>query len=152
MLVYDDDHNYMAGVIAETLAMAGAEVTVATPMPTLSPWLDHTLEQERVIARLEHLGCRIVCNTGLYTVDDEVRLERRDEYWTSLVFVGARQPVRRLADVGRPKVEIGDAQVPGLIQAAVYSGHRAARDIIGDLRAPRLDQPMVTAMDNRAMG
>lgn len=147
VLIYDDEHNYMAGVIAETLARAGAEVTLATPMPTLSPWLDHTLEQDRVIARLEDLGCRILCNAGLRTAQGVVRLDRRDETWTCLVFVGARAPVRPFAGalLDPAPVEIGDAHVPGLIQAAVLSGHRAARGIIGELRAPRLDRPALAA-------
>ena len=45
--VFDDDHYYMGGVIAELLARAGCTVTLVTPSAYVSDWTLNTLEQAR---------------------------------------------------------------------------------------------------------
>ena len=53
----------------------------------------------------------------------------------SLIHVGIRHPDLALSQTltgrGIAHLLIGDAECPGLIQAAVYSGHRHAREILG---------------------
>ena len=53
----------------------------------------------------------------------------------SLVFAGLRAPElalsQELTEAGIAHRLIGDAEVPGPIQAAVYSGHRHARELLG---------------------
>ena len=45
VVVWDDDHYYMGGVIAEKLRGDGVEVTLVTPDPVVSSWTVLTLEQ-----------------------------------------------------------------------------------------------------------
>jgi dimethylamine/trimethylamine dehydrogenase len=52
-----------------------------------------------------------------------------------LIAVGTRLPDTRLGEAltarGLPYRTIGDAECPGIIQGAVYSGHRHARELLG---------------------
>ena len=52
VVVYDDDHYYMGGVIAESLVNAGAKVTLVTPAADVSAWTHNTLEQIHIEKRL----------------------------------------------------------------------------------------------------
>ena len=49
VIVYDDDHFYMASVIAEKLALDGYKVTYVTPLASVATWTDLTLEQDKII-------------------------------------------------------------------------------------------------------
>src|SRR5262249_23718759 len=60
VLVYDDDHDYTAAVLAELLARAGRTVTYVTPAPRVSEWTVNTMEQHRIQQRLLELGVDIV--------------------------------------------------------------------------------------------
>ncbi|MGB8982085.1 MAG: NAD(P)-binding protein, partial [Anaerolineales bacterium] len=57
-VIYDDDHFYMGGVLAELLAEQGCNVTLVTPAPLISYWSQYTLEQERIQHKLMKLGVR----------------------------------------------------------------------------------------------
>ena len=48
VVIYDDDHYYMGGVLAELLAQNDCTVTLVTPAPTISAWTEYTLEQDRI--------------------------------------------------------------------------------------------------------
>lgn len=63
VVIYDDDHYYMANVLAAQLAQIGTEVHIVTPQPTLAPWMALTLEQSRMIGQLLQLGVRMCPNT-----------------------------------------------------------------------------------------
>ncbi|MCX8954434.1 FAD-dependent oxidoreductase, partial [Ruegeria sp. NA] len=52
VMIYDDDHIYLAGAIAEKLATAGYQVIFATPESLVSAYAVHTLEQFRIQARM----------------------------------------------------------------------------------------------------
>lgn len=147
IVVFDDDHYYMGGVLAERLARSGRQVTLVTPASEVSAWTEHTLEQARIQSRLIQLGVRILQQRTLHrmlpdgleiacvysgrteTIDCEI-----------LVPVTARLPERTLFDelqtrqgdreaAGVHQVTlIGDALAPGTIAAAVYDGHRHARE------------------------
>ncbi len=56
VVVYDDDHYYMGGVLAELLAKAGHAVTLVTPAADVSHWTHFTMEQERIQTRLLECG------------------------------------------------------------------------------------------------
>ena len=60
----------------------------------------------------------------------------------TLVMVGTRRPDPALhlalEEIGVAHRVIGDAECPGVIQGAVYSGHRHAREILGAEPADRI--------------
>jgi dimethylamine/trimethylamine dehydrogenase len=138
-LVYDDDHYYMGGVVAEKLARNGNDVTLVTPSYLASAWTDNTAERERVQARLIGLDVRIEANTGLAGLDGErVRLEcvftgrERETRASTVVMVTARESrealYRELVD-RIDVVRIGDCLAPGTIAACVRSGHEYAQEM-----------------------
>ena len=139
VVVYDDDHYYMGGVIAEALRRAGGEVTLVTPVNEVSTWTRHTEEQHRIQARLLELGVVLATGTALGKVGDgSVTLEcvytgsEREVEAANVVMVTARSPEDALyrALVDRVPVDrIGDCAAPATIAAAVYAGHRLAREI-----------------------
>ncbi len=155
VLLYDDDHYYMGGVLAEHLVQKGAKVTLVTPSAYVSDWTNNTLEQATIHRRLAGMGVRIVLNRG-------VSLIAKDHVMTNCVYTGDLTPevadavvmvASRLssdglwqalqqrqnewADAGILSVKlIGDAAAPGPIAWATYAGHRFARELdmpdIGD--------------------
>lgn len=157
VLVYDDDHYYMGGVIAELLANAGRAVTLVTPEDKVSAWAGFTFEQHRVQRRLIEIGVELVTAQVLDGFDGtQVRIacsytgRERHVAADALVLVTARQPkdelwhtlnMRREAP-GAPKTltRIGDCDAPSIIAAAVYAGHRYARELDSDPTPARRDR------------
>lgn len=137
--IYDDDHFYMASVLAEHLAQNGADVTFATAQPVVAGWTDFTLEQDRIIERLRGLNIPMHVNAALsnQTLTDTLT-GQKTAIQGALVHVGHRSPNDSLFHeisqmLGSENVTLcGDALVPGTIQAAVHSGHRIARQVLGD--------------------
>ena len=148
IIVFDDDHYYMGGVLAELLARNGAEVTLVTPSAYVSDWTNNTLEQAAIHPRLVDAGVEIVLNRGLVEIGaDHVisncvytgRTQRHD--CDAVVMVASRRENRGIyedlkareadwADAGIRSVEIiGDANAPGPIAWATYAGHRYAREL-----------------------
>ncbi|PQV53662.1 dimethylamine/trimethylamine dehydrogenase [Defluviimonas denitrificans] len=155
VVLFDDDHYYMGGVIAELLARKGCKVTFVTTSAYVSDWTLNTLEQAAIHRRLVEAGVRIVLNTGVAAI-------RADGVQTACSYTGAaghigcgavvmvasRLPDDALfrdlmarqadwADAGIASVKvIGDANAPGPIAWATYAGHRYARALdmpdIGD--------------------
>jgi dimethylamine/trimethylamine dehydrogenase len=138
-LVFDDDHYYMGGVIAEKLQREGVQTVLATPSAMVSAWTEHTDEQVLIQARLIELGVRLETASVLVAVGDgSVELScaytgrRRSLEAAGVVMVTARDPAETLYYEleGRVDVErIGDCLAPATIAAAVYSGHRYAREM-----------------------
>lgn len=135
--VYDDDHFYMASLIAEKLAATGKGVAYLTPLATIASWTDLTLEQDRIIQRFNELGvdmhpnAKLQADGGFTSTLTGTPLNAR---FDTLVLVGARAPVADLFDAqsGLPPItRIGDCDAPGIIQAAVLSGHAHARRLLG---------------------
>jgi dimethylamine/trimethylamine dehydrogenase len=171
VLVFDDDHYYMGPVLAQQLAAAGARVRYVTTEGRAGAWSLYTQEQERAQRALLELGVDIEVNTFLDGFDGAAaRLaciftgKLRSCAATALVLVTAREPDEALyrelvgegndddADEGRNAGEhaswsrirrIGDCQAPALIANAVYSGHRAARELGGPGLAPRRERVLV---------
>jgi dimethylamine/trimethylamine dehydrogenase len=148
VVVYDDDHFYMGGVLAEKLRGDGLAVSLVTPAMAASAWTEFTLEREHIQARLLELGVEIAANRNLVAFDGVhakiacVYTGRESELpCASVVTVTARLPEEALArallaqpdalsDAGIKSVTaIGDALAPGTIAAAVYGGHRYAREL-----------------------
>ncbi len=143
LVVYDDDQVYLAGVLADHVAagMSGTTVDIhfVTPASMVSPWTEHTLEQQRIQKSLLdagvsiHTNQRVVAATG-----SEVTLcctytgNLTSLPCSTLVPVTERIPESELYDElvsGDVSVElIGDALAPGLIADAVFAGHLAARE------------------------
>ncbi len=156
-VIYDDDHYYMGGVLAELLAINGCNVSLVTPAPMVSYWSQFTLEQEKVQARLMKLGVKFFTRHVLSEIqNDSVRLSDtilgnevelpRD----GVVLVSDRKPnddvyqALHASTAGldmdekstrptRPSAQrdlriIGDAEAPNIIAQAVFAGHLAARE------------------------
>ncbi|MFG1394742.1 oxidoreductase [Xanthobacter agilis] len=148
VIVFDDDHYYMGGVLAELLAREGREVALVTPNGEASTWMKLTMEQHFVQARLLEVGVSIVPHrlpTRVERGEIELacvysgRTERRA--CASIVLVTARLPRKGLAedlearraewaDAGLLSVtRVGDALAPGTIAAAVWAGRRFAEEL-----------------------
>jgi dimethylamine/trimethylamine dehydrogenase len=152
VLIYDDDHYYMGGVLAELLAGEGHEVTLVTPLADVSNWTHNTFEQHRIQARLIELGVAIRPHSALSALEDgAARLlcvfTNREEVQEcdAAVLVTARLPEEALlldlraqsdacAEAGiRSVAAIGDALAPGTIAAAVYAGRKYAEHLDGQV-------------------
>lgn len=146
--VFDDDHYYMGGVLAELLAQQGAKVTLFTPAAHVSEWTFNTLEQHAIHKRLAGAGVRIVLNRGLSKIRGNDVLaccmfsgEEESLPCDALVMVASKAPDDALwrdlnerqsewADHGIQSVKVfGDAEAPGPIAWATYAGHRYAREL-----------------------
>ncbi len=138
--IYDDDHAYIAGVLAEKLAVEGYDVTFITPESLVSSFTVLTLEQHRIQTRLLELGVTIICNhTILGVTPDYVQIacgftgRVQEIAGGAAVLVTERKRETALYDALRDKglrtLElIGDAAGPALIADAVFAGHMAARN------------------------
>lgn len=141
VLIYDDDHFYLAGVIAEKLVKDGHKVIFVTPESLVSSFSTNTLEQPRIQARLIELGVQIHCNRIMTTHSPHTGTRSRcvftgsdiEHDCASVVWVTERcretALYNNLKSLSLNTLElIGDAASPGLIADAVFAGHRAARD------------------------
>jgi dimethylamine/trimethylamine dehydrogenase len=160
VVLYDDDHYYMGGVLAELLVAAGHAVTFVTPEARVSEWTTHTMEQHRIQRRLLEAGVDVRTSHALagagpgvvrvactYT-DREAEL-RCD----ALVLVTARLPDEALAlalekrlgaaALGLAVRAIGDARSPGTIAAAVWDGRRYAEELDDPAADDRDDTPFL---------
>jgi dimethylamine/trimethylamine dehydrogenase len=148
VVVFDDDHYYMGGVLAERCVAAGLRVTLITPAAIPSAWTANTLEALPIARRLARLGVEVVTHANVVGFDGHsVRwvngltdaVSAREAQ--AVVTVTARLPVDglftalaaqsdRWADAGIASVtRVGDCYAPGTIQAAVYSGHKCVREM-----------------------
>jgi dimethylamine/trimethylamine dehydrogenase len=147
VVVFDDDHAYIGGVLAEKLRAQGLDVTLVTPLPQVSVWTWATLEQFRIQSQLMNAGIAVETCRNVAAIDGNgVELaciytgERSRIEAASVVLVTARLPEDALflalesdadkrADAGVHHLNcIGDANAPSIIAAAVYAGHRYARE------------------------
>ncbi|MEI6833296.1 MAG: FAD-dependent oxidoreductase [bacterium] len=144
VVIYDDDHFYMGGVIAELLANKGCDVTIITSSPMVSYWTQFTLEQEKIQSRLMGLGVKFllqhkVLNIGSDVLTASCVITGRENTLKqdAIVFVTDRTPNDHLykelltANTGGILDSlrlIGDAEAPGTIAQAVFAGHLAARE------------------------
>ena len=135
--IYDDDHYYMASVIAELLSSEGYRVTLATEGMCVASWTEYTLEQRHIEKRLLSAGVQILVRHQLAEVGEGwLRLTNTltgevSDHEGSVVSVTARLPRDELFKTLKGKIpvrRIGDCFGPSIIAAAVYEGHRYARE------------------------
>lgn len=148
VVVFDDDHYYMAGVIAERLVAGGCEATFVTPESLVSAFTQFTAEQGRIQRRIlercaavhtstglrgaepgrAHLACVYTGRETTVAADAVVVVTGsvpRDELYHRL-----QDDPEALAAAGiRKVVRVGDCLGPGIIAAAVYSGHLFGRTL-----------------------
>jgi dimethylamine/trimethylamine dehydrogenase len=141
VLVWDDDHYYMGGVMAEALAAKGFTVTYATPASEASTWTRNTMEQHFIQKRLLEAGIEIIVSHGLAAVaPGQAVLEcvftgrQRVLEVDAVLPVTARLPDEALAlalkgAAGLDITTIGDALAPATIAHAVYAGRRYAEEL-----------------------
>ena len=145
MTVFDDDHYYMAPVIANLLAAGGAQVSFVTTAGHAGEWSHFTGEQECTQRQLLELGVEILVSTAVEGFDGEaVTLActysgaRRSQAASTLVLVTSREPEDALYQElvgpeghapGLKVQRIGDCRQPALIAHAVYAGYQAAREL-----------------------
>jgi dimethylamine/trimethylamine dehydrogenase len=144
VVLYDDEHYYMGGVLAEMLASQGCDVTLVTAAPLVSYWSQFTLEQERVQRRLMQMGVKLHVQHVLESVQPgwagvsstlahrAIQLE-----CDAVLLVTDRTSNDALYYELGPSLEagrlkslrlIGDAEAPNIIAQAVFAGHLAARE------------------------
>jgi dimethylamine/trimethylamine dehydrogenase len=138
VVIFDDDHYYMGGVIAELLRQSGLDVTLVTPANEVSTWTTRTDEQHRIQSRILNLGIVVETGTtlarigeGSVTVESVHTEVARELEAASVVMVTSREPVDALFHALQDQISIqriGDCLAPGTIATAVYSGHRYARE------------------------
>ena len=150
VVVWDDDHYYMGGLMAELLAEKGCETHYLTPASEASTWTRNTMEQHFIQTRLLERGVGIRSFTNLDAISaGSVTVscaftERAEEIEAdAVVLVTSRSPRDRLArelaactsdwsDAGIESVDaIGDALAPATIAHAVYAGRRYAEELDG---------------------
>jgi dimethylamine/trimethylamine dehydrogenase len=134
----------MGGVMAEKLRLEGLDVSYVTPMSDASHWTHNTMEQAKIQTRLIELGIKIVPLHNLASIEpDHIELacvftDRKHTLpCKSVVMVTMREAEDALYHTLTANPEkgpktvtrIGDCLAPGTIAAAVYSGHRYAREM-----------------------
>ena len=145
VVIFDDDHYYMGGVLAERCVAAGLQVTLVTPASVPSAWTANTLEALPIARRLATLGVTVITNTNfecfgagralltsrltgvlclcvVRSVNTVTARLPNDSLYTDLEARSSQSSLDRVRLVG-------DCYGPGTIQAAVYSGHKYAREL-----------------------
>lgn len=147
VVIYDDDYYYIASVLAEKLCAAGCQVTIITPASEIAAWTVNTLEQGHIEKRLLSMGVNFMTKHMLEQVSvggvvvkrlNSEQLQNIDcDY---VVVVTSRKPRNQLYlelntleqqndRTSFPQItRIGDCLAPSTIAAAVYEGHRYARE------------------------
>jgi dimethylamine/trimethylamine dehydrogenase len=164
VVLFDDDHYYLGGVLAELLAADGFDVHVVTPAAQVSAWTVNTMEVVKIQRRLLEAGVTLHTSQAVTAVQaDGVAIENaytgqagtlaadsvvlvtsrlpRDELYHELLALAGSGPVKTVRG-------IGDAWAPGTIAAAVWSGRRYAEEFDATL-PPNDDVPFrreVTAL------
>jgi dimethylamine/trimethylamine dehydrogenase len=152
VLIFDDDHYYLGSVIAIELARRGARVRYVTTEGRAGAWSQNTQEQDRTQRALIELGVEIEVNRALCAFEASAAT-------LACIYTGRLRTVpaaavvlvtSRISDESLYRALVGDADAttetgpesspgsvqrigdclqPALIANAVYSGHRAGREL-----------------------
>ena len=155
VVVFDFDNYYLAGAVAEKLAIEVGEVSYVTTAGNASAWTFMTNELPLVHRALGKAGVpihtlhRVTAFDGAtVTLADVYSGKEKDLACRSLVIVGMRKPrdelyhallarESELKDAGIASVaRIGDSLAPGAIVHAVHGGHRYAREFDSENAEP----------------
>ena len=157
VVVFDDDRYYMGALIAEKLKLDGHDVTLLTTTAEVSSWTEHTLEQHRIQTHVLELGIKVVTSQNITRIGTDA-IDIACTYTSqpgsiaaaNVVLVTSRVPNDELylklsadpdilADSGIASVTAtGDSLCPSTIAAAVYEGHRVAREMDAPPQDPDL--------------
>ena len=147
VVIFDDDHYYLGGVCAERCRAAGLPVTLVTPAPTVSAWTANTLESFPIASRVARLEVEVRVYTsvlsfgaGIVRLKNSLTGAEVEQPAAGVISITARLPsdglyhelLQRRAQTGHASgtlTRIGDCYAPATIQAAVYAGHRFAREL-----------------------
>ena len=148
VVVFDDDHYYMGGVIAEKLRADGLDVTLVTTVGDLSKWTFYSEEQHRIQRHILELGIKVLFHRNIVSItDSEVVLtdvyvdDRVTLPCASVVMVTSRLPNEQLyldlvadpvvleKEGVRSVTRVGDCLGPSTVAAAIFGGHRYAREL-----------------------
>ncbi len=148
VVLFDDDHYYIGGVLAELLVGEGYSVALVTPSPLVSSWTVNTLEVDRIQKRMletgveMHLSHTVAATTNAGAVLECIHTGRQLTLSAdAFVNVTSRLPNEDLAlelQARRGEWEangllsvtaIADALAPSTIAAAVWDGRRFAEDL-----------------------
>jgi dimethylamine/trimethylamine dehydrogenase len=145
VIIWDDDHYYMGGVLAELCRYAGHEVVLVTTAATVSAWTANTLEAMPIARRMARMGVEVLPYTSVSGFDGgSVKLtsvltgDQAERAAAALITITGRLPVDSLFEALRDRwreagiasvMRVGDCWAPGTIQQAVYSGHKWAREL-----------------------
>ncbi|MEM7208032.1 MAG: FAD-dependent oxidoreductase [Pseudomonadota bacterium] len=154
VLIYDDDHYFMAGALAEKFLRAGHRVTYVTPESIISSWTVMTNEQEFIQTRLMELGIEAhylqridSIEEGLLNTACAYTAKPSQFRFDTLILATSRESDQSIVDsLGDSAISlIGDCRVPSSIADAVYSGHKFAREVgvPRELRVPRREQAII---------
>jgi dimethylamine/trimethylamine dehydrogenase len=148
VVIYDDEHYYLGSALALLASTNDCRVTLVTPAESLAGWSHFTDEhrpamQALIDAGVEwltakgltgfetgvvHLECVYSGRPSQLAADQLVPISARttdDALWLALDGRRDELAVNGLLSLQR----IGDCRAPGMIAAAVYAGHRAAREL-----------------------
>lgn len=144
VIIYDTDHYYMAGVLADKCLDLGHKVTYMSPANRVSDWTENTLEQQRIQSQLMNKGLALSLNQTLLEVKESqvvsncvYSCKKSHTSCKTLVLVTERSPNDTLYTAIESQhpfkhfALIGDAYAPGIIAQAVHSGHLEAQ-LFGD--------------------
>ncbi len=163
VVVYDDDNYYMGGALAERFREQGHDVCLVTPDSIVSSFTSYTLEQEKIQHRLLDLGIEVIVSHEILRIDANQLLlanvyheaHQQSQSYDTLVLVTSRisnddlyQDLLAHEDRFKTLRAIGDCHAPGIVAAAVYDGHSAARYLEreGDPYAPLFNRE-IPALD-----
>jgi dimethylamine/trimethylamine dehydrogenase len=147
-VIFDDDHYYMGTIMAEAIRATGVPVTLVTTEDKISAWGGYTYDRWRAQTKLMEMQVDLVVAHNLSAFDGhsvtlacEYTGREKSVAANALVLVTARRPddglyqgLTQRIDAGVEKApqslsRIGDCEAPAIIAAAVYSGHRYAREL-----------------------
>ena len=140
VVIYDDEHYFIGGALAEKLRNLGHDVTLATPHAMASSWTVMTDEQDFVQTRLMQAGVTLALSQRV-TAQQNQTVTLRCAYTArettlacgTLILVTGRLPDDGLytALTASPQKfglsRVGDCLQPSSVADAVYSAHRFAR-------------------------
>ena len=145
--IWDDADIAAHALIAEKLIEQGCRIDFVSTYSNVAAWTQHTVEQERIQARMINLGINIIPSRNLKAFDgNRVTLEcvytgsEEEMQVDGLVMITARVPnddlyyelesqAEALSAAGiKSLARIGDCLAPGTIANAVFSGHKFARE------------------------
>ena len=144
VVIYDDDHFYMASVLAELLVSRGCRVDLVTPATKVAEWTVNTLEQATIQRRMLEIGVSLHLSKSVERVHDRaVTLSctytgrETDLTCDAVLMVTSRLPndalYQALRQSGQGDIKslklIGDAAAPGPIAWATYAGRRYAEEL-----------------------